>query len=227
MNNHVGLEKRLFTPQRSVHVIGISRRDLLHCALLFFLFALGILWAQEALLELWFLIIPGGSSSLLETSTELTQGSQILAALSLLILISGRWLPERWTPVKYFARFWALTTLLVAVYGVFSKGIFLSEFQFTQFMLRTSLFSFWSLLLMLALGFYVLPFSFIQKFNLSVMVLAHNAITCWALTALCLQLPPSVGPLLYPVLCLLLGPLLHFAWFIGFYTWALTWRRRL
>ena len=226
MNNHVGLEKRLFTPQRSVHVIGISRRDLAHCALLFFLFASGIYWVQEPLLEVWFLIIPTGNGSTEKIPRDLTHASQILAALSLLILILGRWVPERWTPLKYFTRFWALTIFLVAVWGLFSQRIFFTSFDFALFMLRTSSFSFWSLLLMLTLGFYILPFSFLQKLGLSAMVFVHNAVACWMLAGLCLQMPSSVGLLLYPVFCLLFGPLLHFAWFIGFYTWALTWRRR-
>ena len=226
MKNRVGLEKRLFTPQRAVHVIGITRRDLAHCVLLLFLFALAIKGAQESLLELWFLIIPSGDIQAVGAGS-LQEVSLTMVVCSLVTLLGSRWTPEKWTPLKYFIRFWALTVLLVAVCALFSESLRFSSFDFAQFMLRTSFLSSWSLLVMLGLGFYILPFSFLQKFTLSFLVLAHNAITCWVLTGLCLQLPASLGTLMFPIFCLLFGPLLHFAWFIGFYTWALTWSRRV
>lgn len=197
----------------------------MHSITLFVLISVGIIWLQGLLVSYWDLLFVYPSTHLGTVSASKNVLIILLSSSVALFLVSG-WFKNSWTPVRFFLKFWALTGVVSFAFMLAEPTkTFMDGFQFLKFMQKTSYLSSWGLLLMFLIGYFLLPFSWSQKFLVSVLCILHNLLTSLLITWLCLQIPPLWGKALYPLLCLFLGPLLHFAWFVGFYSWALTWRK--
>lgn len=197
----------------------------MHSITLLPIISIAIFWLQGQLVSYWDLLLIFPSHAV-GTGFSNKNVLVLLLAVSVgLFLISG-WFKNSWTPLKYFLKFWSLSAGLSFCFMLAQPlKTFMTSVEFLEFMQRTSYLSSWGLLLMFFIGYFLLPFSFSQKFFVSTLCIGHNLITTLFITWLCLKIPEVWGRPLYPVLCLFTGPLLHFAWFVGFYSWALTWRK--
>jgi hypothetical protein len=247
------LEEKLLHPQRAVRSLALRPLDLalgLACALSVDALALayperifafwgrvmralcrlgGLAAAPDAVsIEPWVLAPRSGvrmPTLELSASGPGTEQWCALAAGTVLVAWAASSLPQRLLPVSYVIRFLCLVqgiSLAFFAWDPASYSYDIVHFARTELNVAYVLLLF--LPLVIAFTFFTLEFPARKKLGLLGLVIGHLLVAAPVAVVACGALTQLLSLAVLPVFYLTVFPMAFVAWFVGFYSWAMSWR---
>ncbi|MFS4461127.1 hypothetical protein [Bdellovibrio sp. HCB2-146] len=219
-------ELKIFSPQRAFRSVLLSRTNVRDCLLLTVVFEYLAMFALPHVQFIWswahhFLLglieIPGPPQF-----PNLTV--RIVASIiSACLLFFPRYFPDNWIPLRYFLRFLGFVLIMCVL---FIDSISLSAEDLLQFQRNSMRYSLLLAPGLLAISLYLMPIHFGRKFLTTLSMLIFLFIFTPFLTASSWILMSELSLLILPLLFLVTGPLLFFAFYMCFFSWGMSGERR-
>lgn len=252
MESAKSIEERIFDPQRSIHGVARSPRDLAGAMLAPLILDSLIVGFAGPLLGLWRVIFQAALSwvrleaevrmetfrfipawkvempciDLLAGSPTAYQWAWILYGLGLAWLVT-RLIPETWMPLRYGIRFLCVVQLTSVVFFACWPGRF--PYGVGDFV-RTQVYTGFTFLLLLppvyGMSYFILDFSLSRKLTLLLLAVAYTAVAAPVQIVTCAILTHFGSLALIPLFYLAFGPLVYVSWMVAFYSWGVSWRPR-
>lgn len=176
------------------------------------------------------LSLPGGLRFTLPTVSQVTPLPDtrvlwIAGIASAALLLLSFFLPQRFTPLRYFLRLLVLVQATAIGFFALSPDPFPYRLEDHVFILLTAGLVVMGLVpLLLGLTLHVFDLAFWRKLLLTVLILAHLAVFVPLNVLVHVWLVLKGTAVIMPALFLVFGLLLDVFVFVAFYGWALSWR---